>query len=154
MKPYAVSVTIGGKVSGKEFDNARELNDFLAKAEELKKKAPTLIVTVTRNGLPQKKAAPKLHAAKLDPRKEESLCWERTYREGAPLADYKGDQIYKCVPVARKPNVYYCPYCHSYKKWGSIQTDYDLVYKGCETCEISDQDFNVKTANSLWKGYK
>lgn len=148
MKPYAVSVTIGEKVSGKEFDTESEFKAFLDKAEELKKKAPTLLVTILRNGLPKKKSIP---TVKQDPRKEESLCWQPAYRDGVPMVDYNGVQLYNCVPAPTKPKVMYCPYCNAYKSWIKITSEHDLEYKGCETCEMSDQDFYVKTANNLWK---
>ena len=157
MKPYAVSVRIGEKVSGKEFDTAAELVEFLQKAEELKKKAPTLSVKIVRNGTipkPKLDSTAPTYTVIPDYNKEESLCWVKVYRDGVPMVDYKNRQLYKCVPVPRKPNAMYCPYCNAYKQWIHLRLDYGLEIYGCETCGISDQDFNVKTANNLWRTMK
>lgn len=150
MKPYAVSVKLGEKVSSKEFDTAEELKAFLAKAEELKKKAPHLLVKVTRNGL-KKKAPEKTVGIIKDPRKEDSLCWVPIYKDGKPYTNYKGEQVYKCVPVTAKPKVFYCPYCNCYKNWEKIDFGYGLMVKGCGTCGVSEDDFYIKTANNLWR---
>lgn len=155
MKPYAVSVTIGDKVTGKEFDSETEFKSFLLKAEELKKKAPTLLVKILRNGLPKPKPkAPVKSTVIKDQAKEDSLCWVPIYKDGVPMVDYKGVQLYKCVPAPAKPKVFYCPYCNAYKQWAKVDYGHDLFVKGCADCEMSESDFYIKTANNLWKGFK
>lgn len=157
MKPYAVSVTIGDKVTGKEFDNVTEFKAFLEKAVELKKKAPNLKVTIIRTPEQQKKKAQskkqKVEVIK-DQSKEDSLCWKPIYKDGKPVVDYSNRQLYRCIPVPQKPKVFYCPYCNAYKQWAKVDYGYGLIVRGCPDCEVSDQDFYIKTANNLWKGMK
>lgn len=156
MKPYAVAVQIGEKVTGKEFDSETEFKSFLLKAEELKKKAPTLLVKVIRNGLSKPKPNPVKAVPTVikDQRKEDSICWTPIYKDGVPLVDPKGVQLYKCHPVPPKPKVFYCPYCCTYKQWAKVDYGYGLVVKGCSDCGMSDQDYYIKIANNLWKGMK
>lgn len=155
MKPYAVAVTIGSKVTGKEFDNESEFKAFLQKAEELKKKAPNLLVRIIRNGLPKPIIKSKaLFAVVTDPEKEDCIAWKPLYKDGAPMVDDKSRQLYQSVPVRIKsPKVLYCPYCHSYKDWVKVDLGYGNTARGCE-CGMTENDFHIKTVNSLWKGSK
>lgn len=150
MKPFAVSVTIGQKVTGKEFNTESEFKAFLQKAEELKQKAPTLLVKILRNGFPKvKKPAPVKTI--LDEAKEECMAWKRVMRDGVAMVDVDGKQLYKSVMVQTKPKVNYCPYCHGYKEFKNVDTGYDGSAKGCPDCGMTVNDFHMKTVNNLWK---
>jgi hypothetical protein len=151
VKPYAVSITIGDKVTGKEFDTESEFRAFLLKVTELKKKAPQLVVKILRNGIkPKPVVKSQLPSVSLDEGKEECMAWKRVIKDGVPMVDPDGKQVYKAVPVPSKPKVFYCPYCHGYKYWGMVDLDYDLKVKGCVDCGMTINDFNIKTVNGLW----
>ena len=151
MKPYAVAVTIGEKVSGKEFDTREEMFAFLQKAEGLKKKAPSLSVRIIRNGI--QKAVERVTAI-LDDKKEDSPAWQAIITDGVRYLNDKGEQVYRSVVVPAKRGVLYCPYCCSYKAFKNLTDEYGSTITGCETCEISNDDFHVRTVNNLWKSIK
>jgi hypothetical protein len=146
LKPYAVAVTVGQKVSGKEFETEKEMNEFIAKAEELKKKAPSLLVRIIRRPKPK----PKLKGIILNEDKEQCRAWERVMQNGVHFV-MDGKQIYQCVPVQGKPKVIYCPYCHGYKEIEQVDLGHGLKEKGCKSCGVTENDFNMKTANNLWR---
>jgi hypothetical protein len=146
MKPYAVAVIMGEKKSAKEFDTEFEMNSFLKKAEELKAKAPSLLVKIIR------KPQPKQKKEVIDDPREDSLCWISIHQSGKRVRDGFGKLMYKCVPAPFKgKNLFYCPYCLGYKEWKTVDLGYGNKEKGCETCGITKNDFNVKSANNLWK---
>lgn len=149
-KPYAVGVVIGEKKSIKEFDSENEFKQFLLKAEELKKKAPSLLVKIIRKPAP---IQPKKRAEEIinDPR-EESLCWKPIVKDGQRMRDSWGKLIYQIVPAPFKnQKVLYCPYCNAYKEWGMVDLDNGLKEKGCIDCGMTKNDFYIKSANGLWK---
>jgi hypothetical protein len=45
---------------------------------------------------------------------------------------------------------YWCSYCNSYKKFTNKRGS-ELTYPRCETCNISLEDFYIKTHNKLWQ---
>ena len=139
MKPYAVKVTIQEKISTKEFDTKEELEAFLLKAEEVKKKAPSLLVEIIRQ--------PEI----IDDPREESLAWVAIMENGVRKKDSYGKFLYRSVPVPQKPKVMYCPYCMAYKDFKQISLGYGQLVKGCPDCGMTVLDFHVKTVNNLWK---
>jgi hypothetical protein len=152
-KPYAVGVVIGEKKTVKEFDTENEFKMFLLKAEELKKKAPTLLVKILRKPKPAPTPVKKRVEKEIinDPR-EDSLCWKPVIKDGIRMRDSWGRLLYQCIQAPFKSQkVLYCPYCNAYKEWGTVDLRNGLKEKGCTDCGMTKNDFFIKTANGLWK---
>lgn len=137
MKPYAVEVILSGKRSEKDFLTKQEMAAYLKKAEALKTQAPSLLVNIIRE--------PNRIKPRVDEEKENCLAWVRLESIGA-----NGLHNYQCVAVPKKPGMMYCPHCHGYKKMAKLDYDNGLIVDGCPGCEMSSQDFYIKTANNLW----
>jgi Pyruvate/2-oxoacid:ferredoxin oxidoreductase delta subunit len=48
----------------------------------------------------------------------------------------------------------WCPYCADWKKFGKSKKTPESSYNRCETCNISTEDFHVRTVNMLWGNTK
>ena len=56
-------------------------------------------------------------------------------------------------PEEKQPRgKYWCVYCGQWKKFGKSKKKDFLSDYACETCNISLEDFYIKTHNSLWGG--
>lgn len=152
MKPYAVGVVIGDKKSIKEFDTEIEFKTFLQKAEELKNRAPTLLVKIIRKPQPAPTPVKKRAEEVINDPREDSLCWKPVIKDGRRTKDSWGRLLYQCIQAPFKSQkVLYCPYCNAYKEWGMVDLGYGLKEKGCTDCGMTKNDFYIKTANGLWK---
>lgn len=48
----------------------------------------------------------------------------------------------------------WCCYCGDWKKFGKRKKIPQSIYDRCETCNISTEDFHIKTQNKLWGSIK
>ena len=86
--------------------------------------------------------------------RKDSIGYKEAMVKNKPLLDSRGGQIYKPIPVDKKRGMLFCTHCHDYRKFIKRKNSFDIFYKGCEECGISTNDFDVKTANSLWEKIK
>lgn len=136
--PYALQITINNNKRIKEFNDKRELENYLIKVKEVQKKNPHVTIQTKIIRKPRQ----------VEDKRRESLCWEPYEKK---ILDFAGNEMMRCVPVPKKAkNIIYCPYCLEYKEVKVIDLGYGLKEKGCPDCEITLRDFYMRTANSLW----
>lgn len=128
-KPWGVVVTTGGKTVLKQFDEEVQAQEFGKQLSKFDNVEFEIVEKLTKG----------VHG------REHSDAYVKVESKNYPEGYY-----YKCVPVRQKPGHTFCTECHDYKKFRNATDKLGLTMKGCPDCGISENDFDIKTANNLW----
>jgi hypothetical protein len=94
----------------------------------------------------------KAKSSSLSPELDEIIrVTDETVKERMSNLPYK---IYPRPNEKRPRGTYWCPYDNGWKKFSKSKKNKLLDYPRCEKCNISLEDFWVKTHNELWENSK
>lgn len=130
---YKVIVTAGDKDAIRPFETDQEAYVFANQALQLKAANPNLTVKVRVDYGDGHLYAPN--------QKEQVL------RKGEPVLSFPtGKPLRKGVLMPKRVGLIFCTHCGFYTKLVNLE-----AARGCQECEMSTNDFDMKTANGLWE---